>query len=87
MFVSFRKGERFTDRRLTDKHVNLIVHRYLEPKYMTHSLRDSFVTVAKLAGADYSEVMNQTKHKTSEMSRCYTRLNNVHHNAAQRLCL
>ena len=33
-------------------------------KYTAHSLRASFVTVAKLAGADDSEVMNQTKHKT-----------------------
>ena len=88
VFVSFRKGERLTDRRLTDKHVNVIVQRYLGPKYSAHSLRASFVTVAKLAGADDSEVMNQTKHKTSEMIRRYTRLDNVRqHNAAQKLGL
>jgi hypothetical protein len=46
------------------------------------------VTVAKLAGADDSEVMNQTKHKTSEMIRRYTRLDNIRqHNAAQKLGL
>ena len=88
VFVSFQKGERLTDRRLTDKHLNLIVQRYLGPKYSAHSLRASFVTVAKLAGADDSEVMNQTKHKTSEMIRRYTRLDNVRqHNAAQKLGL
>ena len=88
VFVSFRKGERLTDRRLTDKHVNLIVQRYLGASYTAHSLRASFVTVAKLAGADDSEVMNQTKHKTSEMIRRYTRLDNVRqHNAAQKLGL
>ncbi|TPG58936.1 tyrosine-type recombinase/integrase [Hymenobacter nivis] len=88
VLVSFRKGERLTDRRLTDKHLNLIVQRYLGPKYSAHSLRASFVTVAKLAGADDSEVMNQTKHKTSEMIRRYTRLDNVRkHNAAQKLGL
>jgi site-specific recombinase XerD len=88
VFVSFRKGERLTDRRLTDKHLNLIVQRYLGAKYSAHSLRASFVTVAKLAGADDSEVMNQTKHKTSEMIRRYTRLDNVRqHNAAQKLGL
>jgi hypothetical protein len=44
--------------------------------------------VAKLNGADDSEVMNQTKHKTSEMIRRYTRLDNVRqHNAAQKLGL
>lgn len=88
VLVSFRKGERLTERRLTDKHVNLIVQRYLGAKYSAHSLRASFVTVAKLAGADDSEVMNQTKHKTSEMIRRYTRLDNVRqHNAAQKLGL
>ena len=88
VFVSLRKGERLTDRRLTDKHVNIIVQRYLGAKYTAHSLRASFVTVAKLAGADDSEVMNQTKHKTSEMIRRYTRLDNVRqHNAAQKLGL
>ncbi|MDB5267073.1 MAG: integrase [Hymenobacter sp.] len=41
-----------------------------------------------LAGADNSEVMNQTKHKTSEMIRRYTRLDNVRqHNATQKLGL
>ena len=88
VFVSLRKGERLTDRRLADKHVNIIVQRYLGAKYTAHSLRASFVTVAKLAGADDSEVMNQTKHKTSEMIRRYTRLDNVRqHNAAQKLGL
>jgi len=88
VFVSLRKGERLTTRRLTDKHINLIVQQYLGAKYTAHSLRASFVTVAKLNGADDSEVMNQTKHKTSEMIRRYTRLDNVRqHNAAQKLGL
>jgi site-specific recombinase XerD len=88
VFVSLRKGERLTEQRLSDKHVNAIVQRYLGDKYSAHSLRASFVTVAKLAGADDSEVMNQTKHKTSEMIRRYTRLDNVRqHNAAQKLGL
>ena len=69
VFVSSRKDERLTDRRLTDRHVNISVQRYLGAKYTAHSLRASFVTVAKLAGTDDSEVMNQTKHKTSEMNR------------------
>jgi site-specific recombinase XerD len=88
VFVSFRKNERLTDRRLTDKHLNLIVQRYLGANFSAHSLRASFVTIAKLAGADDSEVMNQTKHKSSEMIRRYTRLDNVRqHNAAQKLGL
>lgn len=88
VFVSFRKNERLTDRRLTDKHLNLIVQRYLGASFSAHSLRASFVTIAKLSGADDSEVMNQTKHKSSEMIRRYTRLDNVRqHNAAQKLGL
>jgi integrase len=64
------------------------VKRYLGGKYSAHSLRASFVTVAKLAGADKAEVMNQTKHKTTDMIRSYPRLDNVRqHNAAQKLGL
>jgi hypothetical protein len=88
LFVSFSKGERLTERWLMDKHLNLIVQRYLGPAYSAHSLRASFVMVARLAGADDSEVMNQTKHKTSEIIRRYTRLGNIRqHNAAQKLGL
>ncbi|GAB3309665.1 site-specific integrase [Hymenobacter tenuis] len=77
LLVSLSKGGQLTQRRLTDKYINLIVQRYLGSTFSTHSLRASFVTVAKLAGADDSEVMNQTKHKTSAMIRCYIRLDNV----------
>lgn len=88
VFVSLRKGERVTQARLSDKSINAVVQRYLGPDYSAHSLRASFVTVAKLAGADDSEVMNQTKHKTSAMIRRYTRIDDVRqHNAAQKLGL
>ncbi|GAA4009195.1 hypothetical protein GCM10022408_21680 [Hymenobacter fastidiosus] len=88
VFVSLRKGERLTQARLSDKSINAVVQRYLGPSYSAHSLRASFVTVAKLAGADDSEIMNQTKHKTSSMIRRYTRLDDVRqHNAAQKLGL
>ena len=88
VFVSLRKGERLTEARLSDKSINAVVQRYLGPSYSAHSLRASFVTVAKLAGADDSEIMNQTKHKTSAMIRRYTRLDDVRqHNAAQKLGL
>ncbi|GAB3828650.1 site-specific integrase [Hymenobacter jeollabukensis] len=88
VFVSLRKGERLTQARLSDKSVNAVVQRYLGPSYSAHSLRASFVTVAKLAGADDSEIMNQTKHKTSAMIRRYSRLDDVRrHNAAQKLGL
>ena len=88
VFVSLRKNNRLTERRLTDKHINLIAQHYLGARFTAHSLRASFVTVAKLNGADDSEIMNQTKHKTSGMIRRYTRLDNVRqHNAGKKLGL
>jgi site-specific recombinase XerD len=88
VFVMLRKGNRLTSNRLSDQTINTVVQRYLGAGYTAHSLRASFVTVAKLNGADDSEIMNQTKHKTSAMIRRYTRLDNVQqHNAAQKLGL
>ncbi|RZJ88259.1 MAG: site-specific integrase, partial [Hymenobacter sp.] len=88
VFVSLRKNQQVTTRRLTTKYINLITQQYLGPGYTAHSLRASFVTVSKLNGADDSKVMNQTKHKTSAMIRRYTRLDNVRqHNSAKELGL
>lgn len=88
VFVMLRKGNRLTTNRLSEQSVNALVQRYLGPGYTAHSLRASFVTVAKLNGADDSKIMNQTKHKTSAMIRRYTRLDSVQqHNAAKELGL
>jgi site-specific recombinase XerD len=88
VFVSLRKNQQVTTRRLTTKYINLITQQYLGTGYTAHSLRASFVTVSKLNGADDSKVMNQTKHKTSAMIRRYTRLDNVRqHNSAKELGL
>jgi site-specific recombinase XerD len=88
VFVSLRKNNTITSHRLSDQTINVVVQRYLGAGFTAHSLRASFVTVAKLAGADDSKVMNQTKHKTSAMIRRYTRLDDVkQHNAAKELGL
>ncbi|WP_139926249.1 tyrosine-type recombinase/integrase [Hymenobacter sp. DG01] len=88
VFVSLRKNNQVTTRRMTTKYTNLIVQQLLGPQFTAHSLRASFVTVSKLNGADDSKVMNQTKHKTSAMIRRYTRLDNVRqHNSAKELGL
>lgn len=88
VFVMLRKGNRLTTNRLSEQSINTLVQRYFGPSYTAHSLRASFVTLAKLNGADDSKIMNQTKHKTSAMIRRYTRLNNVQqHNAAKELGL
>ncbi|MBT9394408.1 site-specific integrase [Hymenobacter sp. NST-14] len=88
LFRSFHKGERLSARRLSADAINDIVQRHLGAKYSAHSLRASFVTVAKLNGADDAEVMNQTKHKSSEMIRRYTRVDSVaQYNAGKKLGL
>lgn len=88
LFRSFHKGQRLSRRRLSTFSLNEIVQRRLGAPYTAHSLRASFVTIAKLNGADDAEVMNQTKHKTTSMIRRYTRLDNIRqHNAAQKLGL
>jgi site-specific recombinase XerD len=86
LIVRVRKGNELTEERLTAQSVNAIVKRYLGNDYSAHSLRASFVTTAKLNGADDSEVMQQTKHKTAAMIRRYTRLDSIkEHNAAKKL--
>ena len=88
VFVSLRKNQQLTARRMTTKYINLIAQQYLGSGYTAHSLRASFVTISKLNGADDSKVMNQTKHKTNAMIRRYTRLDNVRqHNSAKELGL
>lgn len=93
LLVRFRKGSepglvRLTNERLSDKSVARIVKHYLGEQYSAHSLRASFVTIAKLNGADDGEIMQQTKHKTSAMIQRYTRIGNVRQfNAGKKLGL
>ena len=86
LLVRVRKGNELTDERLTAQSIRAIVKTHLGDAYSAHSLRASFVTTAKLNGADDSEVMQQTKHKTAAMIRRYTRLDSIRqHNAAKKL--
>lgn len=88
MFVSLRKSNILTTNRLSDQTVNVLVRRYLGAGFTAHSLRASFATVAKLAGAGDSKALNQTKHRTGAMIRHYSRLDDVkQHNAAKKLGL
>lgn len=86
LLVRVRKSNELTEERLTDQSIGLLVKKCLGERYSAHSLRASFVTTAKLNGADDSEVMQQTKHKTAGMIRRYTRLDSIkQHNAAKKL--
>ncbi|RYC66579.1 site-specific integrase [Spirosoma sordidisoli] len=88
LFVRIRKGEQITQDRLSDKQVARTVKLYLGKDYSAHSLRASFVTIAKLNGADDSQIMQQTKHRTRTMIDRYTRVQQVvKHNAAMKLGL
>ena len=88
LFVRVRKGDRITTNRLTDTTVNDLVKSYFGTNYSAHSLRASFITIAKINGADDSEIMRQSKHKTSAMIQRYTRIEDIKkHNAAMKLGL
>jgi site-specific recombinase XerD len=88
LFVRVRKGDRLTTERLTDKTVNDLVKTYFGSSFSAHSLRASFITIAKMNGADDSEIMRQSKHKTSAMIQRYTRIEDIKkHNAGMKLGL
>ena len=83
LFVRIRKGNR-----LSDKSVDDLVKAHFGRQYSAHSLRASFVTIAKVNGADDSEIMRQTKHKTPLMIQRCTRLETIRlHNAGMKLGL
>ncbi|MEZ4905379.1 MAG: tyrosine-type recombinase/integrase [Spirosomataceae bacterium] len=88
LFVRVRKGDRITAERLNDMTVYETVKKYIGERYSAHSLRASFITIAKVNGADDSEIMRQSKHKTSMMIQRYTRIEDIKkHNAATKLGL
>ena len=88
LFVRVRKGDKMTEERLNDMTVYETVKKYMGDRYSAHSLRASFITIAKINGADDSEIMRQSKHKTSLMIQRYTRIEDIkQHNAATKLGL
>jgi integrase len=88
LFVRVRKGDKLTTDRLSDKTVNDLVKIYFGEEFSAHSLRASFITIAKINGADDSEIMRQSKHKTSAMIQRYTRIEDIKkHNAGLKLGL
>jgi integrase len=88
LFVRVRKGDKITEERLNDMTVYQTVKKYIGERYSAHSLRASFITMAKINGADDSEIMRQSKHKTSLMIQRYTRIEDIkQHNAATKLGL
>lgn len=64
-------------RRLSYSHVNLLVKEHLDAKYSPHSLRASFMPMAKLNGQSSEFIKNQTKQKTDVMISRYSRLDDI----------
>ncbi len=88
LLIRVRKQQKLTQERLSDGTVRQIVRRYLGENFTAHSLRASFVTVARRNGASTTEIMRQTGHKTETMVRRYTRFEDAReHNAAVKLGL
>lgn len=76
-------ADELTQDQITDQSINPLVKKVPGGSLLC---RASFVTTTTLNGADDSEIMQQTKHKTSAMIRRYTRLDSMkQHNAAKKL--
>ncbi len=50
------------------------IGRNRKPKFLSHSLRSGFATVAADFGADERSIMAMTGHKTTQMVRRYIRM-------------
>ena len=86
LLVRVEKGNWLTDEPLGGVAIDRIVKRRVGTDYSAHSLRASFVTNSKLAGAQDSEIMRQTGHKTAAMIQRYTRLDSImDHNAVSKI--
>jgi site-specific recombinase XerD len=79
LFVSIGKGQRLTDRRLSDKSVADLIKSYAskaglgDSDYAGHSLRAGFATQAALNGASDRAIMTQTGHRSRSMVDRYVR--------------
>ena len=79
VFRQMRRGDKLTDRRLTDQSVALIVKRRAEaggvsPTFLSgHSLRAGYATAAASAGVEERKIANVTRHKNLPVLRGYIR--------------
>ena len=88
LFARMYKGNVMSQQRLTDHGFWRVMKQRFGQEFSPHSLRASFVTIAKKNGASNSEIMAQTFHKTESMIRVYTRFEDAkEHNAAMKLGL
>ena len=75
VFRQMRRGDKLTDRRLSDQSVALIVKRRaqaasLPPTFLSgHSLRAGYATAAAAAGVEERKIANVTRHKNHPVLR------------------
>ena len=83
-----RAGRLQVGHRLSAETVNNLLKAYFGADYSAHSLRASFVTIAKERGLDDQKIMQQTKHRSRAMIDRYTRAREIiSSNAASELGL
>ena len=86
--VSFSKGTKLTEKRLSDQSVALLLKEHLNlsgidsRNFSGHSLRSGFATVSAESGADERSIMAMTGHKTTQMVRRYIQEANLFKNNA-----
>ena len=79
VFRQMRRGDKLTDRRLSDQSVALIVNAAppaagLPPELLSgHSLRAGYATAAATAGVEERKIANVTRHKNITVLRGYIR--------------
>ena len=79
VFRQMRRGDKLTNRRLTDQSVALIVKRRAQaggvsPTFLSgHSLRAGYATAAAAAGIEERKIANVTRHKNLPVLRGYIR--------------
>jgi integrase len=73
VFRGLRKGDRVTEGRLSDRHVDGIIRRLASPEYSGHSLRAGWCTAAGRAGALLADSMRHSRHKSERVAIGYQR--------------
>ena len=80
----YRHDPAILPERLNDWMVGFIVKKVFGNTYSAHSLRASFVTISRMAGATDTEIQSQTGHRDGKMLDRYTRVvNKIKHNAVR----
>ena len=88
LFSRINRNGKLASASLSARGLDYIITKLLGEEYSSHSMRVSFVTIAKKNGCLDSEIMQQTNHKNANMILRYTQIHDkTEHNAARKLGL